>query len=305
MLDYFTNADIVEKLGIPNTYRKNKSAEYIYWFRSLLQKIDSSLIFKGLPDHWHEDFFKFCLWARGFVVVFDTKRWGIMFNPSTSISGNGFFYEPTITSVANPLYQNTFTIGKDCELIKLTPDFLGIFDTIDKYATMLAELDKSIMMQFINAKIPMILAAHSKAESDLLKSVYDLVQSGESLIVYKNKLNDNQVIPRTEPFGFWNQDFKQTYIAVDLLQNKETILNEFYKEIGLPTNVSDKKAHTLNAEAGFEAAQSQARVASWVCNLNESFDRVERHFGLKLEVEYAQNDLTANVESTEPNESAD
>ena len=188
------------------------------------------------------------------------------------------------------------TNHKQVELIKLTPDFHGVFDIIAKYATELAELSKSIQMQFINAKVPMVMVANSKAESEIIKSIYDSVQNGESLVVYKNKLNNNEIIPRVTPFGFWNQDFKQTYIANDLLQNLETVLNSFYMEIGLPTNVSDKKAHTLNAEAAFQSAQSQARIACWVNNLRESFERVEKLFGLKLEVEYAQNNFIADGE---------
>ena len=295
MFNYYNN-DMLERLGVPNTYRKNRTVEYNYWFRSLLHKIDSSLIFKGLPDDWVEDFFKFCLWARGFVAVFETKRWGISFQPVASLSGYDFYYQPTIASIANPLYNKQLVIHKDTELLKLTPDFMGVLDIIDHYATRLAELSKSIQMQFINAKVPMCMIANSKAESELIKSIYDSVQAGESLVVYKNKLNDNEIIPRVQPFGFWNQDFKQTYIAVELLQNMETVLNNFYMEIGLPTNVSDKKAHTLNAEADFQAAQSQARIACWVASLEESFERIERRFGLRLEVEYAQNNVTADDE---------
>ena len=65
-------------------------------------------------------------------------------------------------------------------------------------------------------------------------------------------------------------------------------------EIGLPTVLNDKKAHMLNQEADFQSAQSQARLACWVSNLEESFERIERLFGLRLEVEYAQNNIVEN-----------
>ena len=41
------NINLLESLHVPNTYWKNKTLEYNYWFRSLLHKIDSSIIFKG------------------------------------------------------------------------------------------------------------------------------------------------------------------------------------------------------------------------------------------------------------------
>ena len=291
-------SDLFERLAIPNTYFKNKTYEYQYWFRSLLQKIDSSLIFKGLPDDWPEDFFKIILWARGYLAVFKTERWGVTFQPVASLSGYDFYYQPQIVSIANPYYNKQLKLHKDVELIKLTPDFRGILDIIDYYATKLAELSKGLDMALINAKMPMVLIANNKAESETLKAVYDQVQQGESLVVWKEQLSDGEIIPRKEPFQMWNQDFKQTYIGTELLENLQQILDSFYMEIGLPTILNDKKAHTLNAEAGFQSAQSQARLACWVSNLNESFERIEKLFGLRLEVGHAQNDFETDGDDT-------
>lgn len=293
MFDYYSN-DVLERLGIPNTYIKNHTVEYQYWFRSLLQKIDSSLIFSGLPDEWPEDFFKFILWARGYLAVFNTERWGLTFQPVASLSGYDFYYMPQKVAIANPYYNKILNMHKDVELIKLTPDFHGVFDIIAHYATQLAEITKSLQMQFINAKVPMVLVANDKAQSETLKAVYDQVQSGESLVIWKDRLTNDEIIPRKDPFQFWNQDFKQTYIASDLLQNLREVLNNFYMEIGLPSDVDPSKAHKLNQQMDMQTAQSQARIACWVSNLEESFDRIERLFGLRLEVEYATTNFDAN-----------
>lgn len=287
-------ADVFERLAIPNTYFKNRTYEYRYWFRSLLHKLDSSLIFKGLPDDWPEDFFKIILWARGYLAVFKTERWGVTFQPVASLSGYDFYYQPQKVAIANPYYNKILDLHKNVELLKLTPDFCGILDIVDYYATKLAELSKGIDMGLINAKMPMVLVANDESQSQTLKAVYDSVQNGESLVVWKDKLSDGEIIPRKEPFQFWNQDFKQTYIVTELLDNLQQILDSFYMEIGLPTVLNDKKAHMLNQEADFQSAQSQARLACWVSNLEESFERIERLFGLRLEVEYAQNNIVEN-----------
>lgn len=282
-------ADVFERLAIPNTYFKNRTYEYRYWFRSLLHKLDSSLVFKGLPDDWPEDFFKIILWARGYLAVFKTERWGLTFNPVSSLCGYDFYYQPTQVAIANPYYNKILDLHKNVELIKLTPDFCGILDIVDYYATKLAELSKGIDMGLINTKMPMILVANDESQAETLKAVYDNVQNGESLVVWKDKLSDGEIIPRKDPFQFWNQDFKQTYIVTELLENLQQILDSFYMEIGLPSVLDDKKAHTLNAEMDVQSAQSQARLACWVSNLEESFERIERLFGLRLEVEHAQN----------------
>ena len=288
MIEYF------EKLKIPNNYYKDKSYEYQYWFRSLLQKIYSSLIFKGIPESWPQDFFLDCLFLLGFVGVFKSERFGdkedqMAFQPC-ALAGWDFYYEPTKSIVSNPLFTKEFTIHKDIEILKLTPDYTGIIDIIDFYATKLAELSKGIDMGLINAKMPIILTANNQAQASSLKAVYDKVQSGETLVVWKDETDQfDEVIPRKDPWETWTNDFKSTYIVSELLENLKTILDSFYTEIGLPVAI-EKKAHALDQEADFMAAQSQARIACWVQCLEESFMQIENTFGLKLEVEFARDE---------------
>lgn len=286
--------NILESIKVPNTYWDKKSWEYMYWFRSLLQKIDSSLIFKNLPDDWSQDFFLLCLWALGYVCVFKSERFGdketgTAFQPCT-LSGFDFYYQPKRVLVSNPLFVKQMEVHKDCEILKLTPDFRGVFDIIDFYATKLAEISKGIDVGLINAKMPLVMTASNAAQAETLKKVYDKVQAGESLIVWKDIVDQfDEVIPRKDPFEVWNNDYKQTYLVTNLLADMKTILDSFYCEIGLPVAI-EKKAHALDQEADFMAAQSQARIACWVQTLEESFKLINEKFGLNLEVEYARED---------------
>lgn len=282
--------ELLENMKVPNTYWNKKSLEYRYWFRSLLQKMDSALIFKGLPDNWSQDFFLFCLWALGYVAVFDTQRWGVSFQPCT-FSGFDFYYQPTKVLVSNPLYTKQLEVHKDCEILKLTPDFRGVWDIVDHYATQLAEATKGINVGLINSKMPLVITASNASQAETVKKIYDKVQAGESLVVWKDMTDQfSEVIPRKDPFEVWNQDYKQTYIVSNLLTDLQTILDSFYMEIGLPVSMVDKKSHMLNAEADFQEGQSQARIACWVQTLEESFKVINEHFGLNLSVEYAKSD---------------
>lgn len=291
---------MLENLHFPNTYWKGKTKEYQYWFRSLLQKVDSSLIFSGIPEGWSDDFFHLCLWVFGFVAVFKTNRSdldkygedGILFQPCT-ISGFDFYYQPEKCLVSNPKYTKEFKIGQDAELLKLTPDFMGILDIIDYYATKLAEISKGIDMGLINTKMPVILTASNDAQAETLKKIYDKVQTGESLIVYKDTTEGDEIIPSKEPFEVWNNDFKQTYIVHNLLEDMQLILDSFYVEIGLPVAI-EKKERLVTSEADFASAQSQARISCWVQTLQESFDKIEKTFGIHMEVTYAAEENDAD-----------
>ncbi len=292
--------NILESINVPNTYYKNRSREYMYWFRSLLQKIDSSIIFNNIPKGWSDDFLHICLWALGFVAVFKPdsielgKKGLVVFNPAV-VSGFDFYYQPTIATVSNPNmaipFSRRFVIGRDCELIKLTPDFRGIFDILDYYASKLAEISKGIDIGIINTKMPVILTASSDAQAETLKKVYDKVQAGESLVVWKDEVDDDEIIPRKDPFESFFNDFTKTYVIHNLLEDMQTILDSFYCEIGLPVAI-EKKERLITSEADFASAQSQARISCWIETLRESLDKVNKMFktSINCEVAYERKD---------------
>ena len=313
MLDFFSTecATLLSNLNIPDVYFK-ESVTYRYWFRSLLHKIDSSIIFKGLPEGWNNDFFMFCLWVRGFVLVFETKKKelqkygknGIVFQPCTLTGKLDFYWQPTGAKVANPyvdLLNKDFKLGKDAHLLKLTPDYLGVLDIIDFYASKLAELSEGVDMSIINSKFGMIATASNEAQAMTLKAVYDKFQKGEPLVVFDDLTKESdEVIPRKEPFEIWVQELKKNYILTDQLADLQTILNSFYTEIGLPVAV-EKKERLVTTEADFAVAQSQARISCWVETLKESLEIINKDFNTNIEVDYAcTNDNTSDRERATP-----
>lgn len=282
-----------EACKLPNTWN-DKSYEYRYWFRSLLQKVDSSIKFKNLPEEWPNDFFMFCLWSLGWVACFKSERFGdtktqLAFNPCTVNGFRSFYYTPTECTVSNPLYTKTFKLHENAELIKLTPDAycggFGLFDTIDFFADKLAECSKGIKMGLINAKMPVIIGSSNEAQAQKVKAIYDKIQCGETLIVYGDKADaSDEIIPSATPFDAWLNDFSHTYIVDKLIQDMRELLNCFYQEVGLPVaDSTSKKSHLLQDEVDLTAAQNHARVQCWVNTLNESFANIERTFQYRME----------------------
>lgn len=314
MIDFFdaNYTDLITNMKIPSTYHTIKSLEYQFFFRSLLQKIDSSIVFTGLPKGFSDDLLHFCLWVRGYVVFFETNRkdlakfgndnpgTNVVFQPCFAGGELDFYYEPTKAYVANPhmKYQNEFTLGKDALLLKLTPDCFyrgGVLDIIDFYTRKLAELSKGIDMSIINSKFGFIATATNEAQAATLASVMDSLQAGNPLIIYKDTLNDgDEIIPRKEPFETFVQELKKNYVLTEQLGDFQTILNSFYTEIGLPVAI-EKKERIITSEADFASAQSQARISCWVQTLKESLEAINEKFGLQIGVEYARetNDISS------------
>ena len=296
---------LLTSIGCPSVYWTNKTVEYKFWFRSLFQKMNSGLIFENLPEGWDKDFFKLCLYVRGFVAVFPTARadlqvYGpkIVFQPC-NVSGINFYYHPTNAQIANPYYQANLEIGKQCEVIKLTPDYNTTLDIVDHYAVRLSEASKGLLMGLIQAKTAHIEIAKNEAQAATLKKVYDKIQAGETLVIFNNESDNDEIIPAKEPFESWLNDFSKTYCVDKIQMAISQLLNDFYTEIGLPVNI-EKRERLISAEVNNTTAQSQARIATWYETINEDIERVNKKYGLNIEVQYAiKNDDNSDRERIE------
>ena len=111
--------NILESVKVPNTYWDKKSYEYQYWWRSLYQKVTSSIVFNNLPDGWNKDFFLWNIFLLGYTCVTQTERFGLIFQPCT-VSGFDIYYQPVKALISNPLYNREVILHKDAEIINLT-----------------------------------------------------------------------------------------------------------------------------------------------------------------------------------------
>ena len=282
----------LEAIRVPEKYWSKKDYEYMYWFRALLQRLDACLEFKNIPENWPKNFFYLCLWTFGHVAIFETQRWGITFQPCILGGQLDFYYQPSIATVSNPRYSKQLVIGTDCEVLKLCGDYFGMLDLVDYYATKLSNLSTAVNMGVAAAKLPAVFSARNEAEKRTIEAAYDDVQSGKPIVITKQSANSDEVLPAKNLFEVWGQDFKQTYIVSQLLADIQTILDQFYNEIGIAKTV-DKASHILNQEAAFQDRQSESRIRDWKKYLEESLEKVNKKFGLNMEVKYVCEDESA------------
>lgn len=280
----------IEGTYTPSMVKSFNNRVFQLWERALFQRAASVIDFNNLPETWEgpvKDFFIYCLYKFGYVGVFETKENGLIFQPG-SLSGYDIYYQPVKFLVANPhltIQENEFTIGENCELIKLTPDYMGIWDVIAFYAEKLAVLDNAINMSLINNKYAFMLAAKNKQASEAFKKMLDKVNAGEPAVIYDMKLiNDQQ--DKTEPWQFWARDhMKENYLTTMQLDDFKTILNMFDKEVGIPTVPIEKKERMITDEANSTVIDAISRSEIWLDTLTSSLKYVNEHFGLNIEAE--------------------
>ena len=262
----------------PSSVKAYNNYSFAYWERSLFQRAASVFKF-DLPEEWSgkiHDFFVYCLYRFGFVAVSYNDRYGYFFQPCT-LNGFDFYYQPTRALIANPDYNADLKIGSECELLKLTPDYLGIWDIISFYAERLSSLDNAINMSIINSKTPFILGAKTKSAAQALKKVLDKINKGEPAVVYDSRIMDSEENRNSEsPFQFIERkNIKDAYLTTDQLQDFNTILQQFDCEIGIPTLPYQKKERMVTSEAESRIIDAISRVTVWKKTLEGSLEEVK------------------------------
>lgn len=289
----YTQINIASGTYNPSTVKNLNNNAVSFWERALFQRAISIIDFENLPfDGAVKDFFQFCLYNFGFVGFFDDAKYGLSFQPGT-LSGFDLYYQPVRFLVANPLLNREFEIGKDCEILKLTPDYFGIVDVITYYACKLAQLDNAIDMSLINSKLAYIVGAKNDPAAKALKKIFDAINEGNPTVVYdKELLVPNDPDDKKEPWQLWDRHVKESYITTDLLRDFQTILNNFDCEIGIPTIPYEKKERMVTSEAESRQLDAISRSTVWLNTLNDSFSKVNAMFGTNMSAKLHYDELT-------------
>ena len=290
----------------PSPVKAYNNKTYSYWERSLFQRA-TSVVVSELPDDWKgtiKDFLYYCLFRFGYVPIFERAEVGKTFQPA-GLSGYDWYYQPTKAIVSNPLLKESLElkIGTDCEILKLTPDFMGVWDIIAYYAEKLSTLDNAINMSLINNKFAFILGARNKVAGQALKKMLDKINKGEPAVIYDMKLL-NDPTDKEEPFQVWERkgSLKESYLTTEQLQDFQTIINSFDAEIGIPTIPYQKKERMVTSEADSRQNDSKARATIWIECLQSSAEKVKELYPditLNFRLRYEQEEEDELIQ-TEP-----
>lgn len=307
----YDKLNAIEGTYFPSMVKSYNNKTFAFWERSLFQRA-ASVVKADLPEEWVgdvRDFFYYVLFRFGYMPVFNQAEYGYTFQPAT-LKGYDWYYQPTDAIVANPALKESLElkIGTDCELLKLTPDYMGIWDIITYYAEKLSTLDNAINMSLINNKFPFILGARNKVAGQALKKMLDKINRGEPAVIYDMKLLNDQT-DKVEPFMAWERKHsaKEDYLTPEQLQDMQTLLNAFDAEVGIPTIPYQKKERMVASEAESRQIDSQSRATIWIECLNSSAEKIKRlypditlNFELRYDPEKEDEDVSSNDDTDRP-----
>lgn len=285
----------------PSNIKSYANASYALWERSLYQRAQSVFEIK-VPDEWEgrvKDFFWYCLFHEGVVLVTYSSKRGYFFQPC-NLRGQDLYYQPTNALISNPALdpneKDDFEIGKDCEIIRLAPDYCGAWDVISYYAEKLSTMDPAINMAIINSKLAWVAGAKNKAAAESMKKIFDKINKGEPAVFFDRPLMDDNKAG-TEPWQFLERkSVKESYITTDLLKDFQTIINQFDSEIGINTIPYEKKERMVTSEAESKENDSKARAKIWLETMQSDIKRVNKLYpDLNLSVDFRDKESEMEV----------
>ena len=269
----------------PSTVHVRDTGLQRYFARYLLQKTIS--VFKwDMPKTWSKNYLLYTLYCWGYVAVINTDKFGVIPQQCT-LGGFDVFYQPKFATVANPLLRGIINpvIGKQCELLRLQPDYGGVMDIVNFYADMLALSAETASTNLLNSKLAYVFASDGKAGAESFKKLYDQIASGEpAAYIDKNLYRDDG----TPTWNFFNQNLKETYIAGDILNDMRLWEMKFDNEIGIPTTNTTKKERLITDEANSAIEESRTKAQLWLDELQESCRKINNMFGIRLWVDWRE-----------------
>ena len=252
-----------------------------YYKRLLYTKLYAKFDFE-LPKEWELNWFRFWLFHCGSIGVIYTSKFGWICYPYGVVK-RGLYYNPLIITVSTPftkVFQNG-AIGYNAEIIKCFDDYFGFDDIINHYAEKLAQVDKDININLMNANVAVAMVVADKKEAEQMKEIYSEATQGKPFLPYGKKTDSKVSNEPLEPlFG----DVKGNYIVNDLLDAKRTIMNEFLTDIGINNANTDKKERLITDEVAANNGETRALINVVYENIKAGIDSVNKIAGLDIKV---------------------
>lgn len=276
--------NLYNSMRSPSTVHCRNTALVEYYTKYLLEKAISVFKFDGLPEKWARNYFEYVLFGYGHIAVINTDKYGVI--PQMSgLTGYNVFYQPTIVTIANPLLDGlkTLEIGTQCEIIKLQPNYSGVMDIVTTYADLMALCVETAGINLLNSKMSYIFFSQNKQAAESFKKMYDKVASGEPVAFLDKSLLDDEGNPAWTMF---TQNVGQNYITDKILNDLQTIEDQFNTDIGIPNANTQKKERLIVDEVNANNTDTNAKVSLWLETMRYDIEKVNRMFGLNLSVSY-------------------
>lgn len=285
-----------------------------YWERSFFQRLRALITFTGLPEAgpgqvgWDYDAFLYQLLRCGYAVMFNSRTYGLVVQPGTP-AGYGLQFQPRGMMIATPFFQfnRPLEIGVECGVIKLTPDYTGVWDIVRKYAVEMQHAEVAIRQAAINSRFAYAVIAQNDKDARTFRSIFEQLENGKPAVAISAQLRKPNPAAKdsewTMPIQQFDRDLSKNFILPELYEIRRGIFQDFYRELGI--RVTPQKAERVNMmEVASSDAETYNRREVWKLALDESLKICNTMYGTNITAEINEPD-DLPVEGEKPDEGED
>lgn len=264
---------------------------YRYYFDFILRLLYRVIIFDNVPETVSETFLKLILYTQGKISFFRGNLIGesgedlLALNCSQAGTPD-VYYIPREVLITNPRLQKSYMIepGKNCEVVYLSEADKynlseingGLYNLIERTATMLSDNDISINIAQKNTRLTNIISGDTQNTVDSIRAVIMSMYEGDPTIVVKSSLIDKlQGVPILN-------NTANSHNLIELIEVQQYILSHFYEQIGIQTHDQMKRERLITAEINDNLDLCFLNVDDMLVTIQEGLKRVNAMFGTEI-----------------------
>ena len=294
-MNEYINPQLSEELSrvAPENIHVQDTRVTWYFRRQLFDYVQSVFIIDGMPDTWDKDYFYENLLKFGKIAIINTADFGIIPQFCT-LCGRNIYNRPNGYQVSSPFFPlQKGLIDVDGAVVKLRPDYGGLWDTIEFYSGWLAMLTEASFANIGNSILAYIATADSKAQAKTLQQAYDEVRSGKPFVVWHDeKRPDND----KNPFELFTNNLSSNYINPKILEDMQSVYNMFLTEIGIENSNVRKRERVTTDEVQSNNQQTKSKAELMCDTINKGLESANRLFGLTLYAHLKEGENNGNNE---------
>lgn len=260
----------------------------LYWQERLTEIVLNIFKWDNLPKEINVNAMIKTIMIGGYGIFFKDKGLNEYFCLGGTLEGvdvYGYYSKATPIAKNGSIIFDTYDVGKDCIIIYANKTRTSALMLVDLFTQKLADVDMAIYLNTKAMKHPIIIkTTEQKKESfESLTSQYDdnwFILACDKQLDLENSLDViNLGVSATE--------------ILNLMKEKETILNEFYNNFGVTSTV-EKRERVVSGEINVQLQQTAVNTNIWLSAQQEACKQINDLFGLNVQVNRVEYTDTSN-----------
>lgn len=260
------------------TNKGNAIEQYVGY---MIDRTQSMFKWSNLPDSIPQRILELYLQVNGNVCFYEYN--GELYVFCGGLGGEpDVYYRPTLYTVSNPAlnFSKSLKIGKDCVLMLNDALGAGLMPLYNRYASMMAETELSMLLSLINTRtIALISASDDRTLISAEKYLSDL-KDGKQGIVGETPLFDSvKVQPYATSAG-------SNYL-INLIEVMQYTKASWFNELGLNANYNMKREAINSDESQLNDDALLPLVDDMLRCRQIAVDKVNKMYGTNITVDLA------------------